>query len=1121
MTDSYSSNISRLKTNSRDIYSQKFSNANTRVNEINRQTQESIDNIKNATKLLIGSDPQGQWSDSFKSKKATFRGGEGLLPGLAGERAGKQFQKGDEARKKDNEERVARLAELAAHVDGLSQQDKEYHKQKINMLKNGAYYEDADRFTKLSPWAQVGYASHGIGLYNNSVADKLNNWLATSDKEINVGGTVFKPRSVHSQHDFPLILKEHAVNIGLKEIREKHGIDGYSEAMLDLFGVNDNPAMGQEGIGSETAAKNAIMGKYRKLHNIDASHKTRMKELYAWEKTPTKDLSKLITVFSGTLGFDGEILGNTGAWNMAENLVAQSLINGNLKGVDAKAFLDELGKQPSPLPGAEGKTLADTHQHRLDSIWSKVEEGKAALNQLKIKSDENKRDQLQVNFLNYQQKMRKQYGPEWKPNKKILELYTRKFNELGGVGTPTWITNAYTISTQNDRERISVLSDTLANGGTITEADWAKESPYVRSYFRDPVQTKDGGSTTRLAQYTSDGYLKSVLKPGGYYSDALNTLNAQVSGNSGTLTGGYVWKLDEQKARRRMEADFAKQYNFYKNTRQVASNEEAAELAFKDVQLWSAADIGDKESKYKGTPEFAAQSARTGQGWTGNPRKDSKYYNWPERSREEIMKDGELVIESLDWYNNNVFPNGNPEEILNTQRGRIPGTGGHLEEAIKFFKGERSTIPSFYTQLAGLIPGVNDYQLMKWQVTAHYPDIKDPTQLNPVNVPHPSEVLDMGHYNDVARMLGFKSTTCSKLQAKACLEDKRIDGDINPANAEEGLPPSREVPDSVTESGGPTGVAPQVQTIEDQPPQHHEITLPEGYTQTKRGNVISNTGESFVAENPDFWPFDARVNDTRTIRGKTETYLNTPDGPKWMGESDIVEHRLNTGTTLEGERLPEYGWLNSMGIKVSNIEARTKNVSPDILNLYGEGLEGRAKYLAAKLRYEKESKAFNNIKEGGIPPMAFGLGVGTLSSSGLGVGSVIVDERPIPGKNFNELDANDHKELDLKWFFASEQEDFIRQFPEEIRNRIRQMERSGQWNPETHTIRLEGMNGSIFGIPWELPNVKQPVLVPLRKESNLQSVMNSPDSPYLANNLREYAANLYVSNVLTEMPVNV
>ena len=1118
MTDSYSSNISRLKTNARDIYKSKFTNSNSRIDEINSQTEESISNIKKATNLLIGSDPQQQWTQAATSGKATFRGGEGLIPGLYGERVADKLKEGDAARKKANAERVERLAELAAHIDGLNAEDKEYHKQKINMLNQGAYYEDADRFTKLSPWAQVGYAQHGIGLYNNSIADKVNNYLATSDEEINIGGTKFKPRSVHNQHDFPLILKEHAVNKAIETIRKQNGIDGYSEAMLDLGGVNDNPASGKK--GSETAAKEAIMGKYRLAHNIDASHKTRMKELYAWEKTPTKDLSKLVTVFSGTLGFDGERLHNVGGWNMVENMVSQSLINGNLKSeLDVKGFLNELGKQPSPT--VEGKTLADTHQHRLDSIWSKVEEGREALNQLKIKSDENKRDQLQVNFLDYQQKMRKEKGDEWKPNPKILELYTRKYQALGGTGTPDWITNAYTISNQDDRDRISVLSDVLANGGTISEADWSKESAYVRNYFRGPIQTKEGGSTTRLAQYTSDGYLKGVLKNGGYYSNALNTLNAQISGNSGTLTGGYVWKLDEQKARRAMEVDFANRYDYYKNVKQVASNEEAARLAFEDVQLWSAADVGGKESKYKGTTEFAVQSARTGQGWTGNPRKDSKYYNWPERSRDEIMKDGELVVESLEWYNANVFPTGDTA-ILSTLQGRIPGTGGHLEEAVKFFKGERNTIPSYYTQLAGLIPGVNDYQLMKWQVTAHYPDIKDPTQLNPANVPHPSQVLDMGHYNDVARMLGFKSTTCSKLQAKACLEDKRIDGDINPANVEEEevLPP-REVPDAVTESGGPTDVKPQVQTIEDQSPQHHEITLPKGYTIDETGNIKSSTGGIFSEENSDFWPFDARVNDTRTIRGNTETYLNTPDGPKWMSEAAVVEHRLNTGTTLEGEPLPEYGWLKSMGVTVYNIEERTKDVPIDVLNLYGEGLEARAKYLAAKERYENESEAFNNIEKGGIPPLTVGFGVGSLSSAGPGSGSAIVDERPIPGKNFNELDANDHKELELEWFFASEQEDFIRQFPVEIRNRIRQMERSGQWNPETHTIRLEGMNGTIFGIPWELPNVRQPVLVPLRKKSNLQSVMNSPDSPYLANNLREYAANLYVSNVLTEMPANV
>ena len=151
MTDSYSSNISRLKTNARDIYKSKFDNSNSRIDEIERQTKESIANIKKASNLLIGSDPQQQWTEAATSGKATFRGGEGLIPGLHGERVARELKKGDATRKKANAERVERLAELAAHIDGLSAEDKEYHKQKINMLNNGAYYEDADRFTKLSP----------------------------------------------------------------------------------------------------------------------------------------------------------------------------------------------------------------------------------------------------------------------------------------------------------------------------------------------------------------------------------------------------------------------------------------------------------------------------------------------------------------------------------------------------------------------------------------------------------------------------------------------------------------------------------------------------------------------------------------------------------------------------------------------------------------------------------------------------------------------------------------------------------------------------------------------------------------------------------------------------------
>ena len=1159
MTDSYSSNIERLRANANDIYKDKFTNADSAFRLKQAQIKEEVDTIKATGELLVGQDPQQQWTDAFQKRKATFRGGQGLIPGLAGERAGKQFKKGDEKREKRNAERVARLAEIAAHVDGLKEQDLEYHRQKINMLNNGAYYEDADRFTKLSPWAQVGYASHGIGLYNNTVADKLNNWFATSDEEINVGGTVFKPRSIHNDHAFPLILKEHALNIGIEELRAKHGINGYSEAMLDLFGVNNNPAMGSEGIGSETAAKNAMMAKFRTAHNIDASHKTRLKEMMDWVNSPDKNLTKLVTVFSGTIGFDGNRLHNVGGWNMAEDMIVDELVSGGLQNIeDYKSFIyDILGSQPSPID--PNKTIAETHGKRLDRIYNNTVAGKEGKVNAQLKDDEVKRKALELKFQAYMEGMKGKYGDNWKPGQEAFTGYLQKWQELGGGNNPpSWLSDAFTIMTQDDRQKINEFTEVLANGGTISPSDWNTVSPTVRNYFNKAIQTSDGGTTTRRQIAEGEGYLKSVLKNGGEYYKKLNILNNQILGESAAGSNNDSWGIKAIDARQAMEADFYERFLFHKNKGNV-TDVQAAQLAFEDVRERAAVDVEGKESKYKGSTEFQA----SGRKWTGIPVKDSAYYNIPPLNREDAYNEGGRVVEGLDWYNKNIFPGGDAKLLMTK---RIAGTNDIAEQGARFFKGETTVIPSYYQRLANKIPGLTDYQLMKYQVMAHYPEHGDPLLWQPKNVPHPSEVFNMPHFNDIARYLNTGTSTCSKMQAKACLVDKRNDANINPANFDT----IQEVVDAHSSIGEQ-----QVVESPDGPPKDRPIRDPilfeEGadVSEAIPGDIRTSNGVNEilvqVAEGETEWVSQEILD----IYGDSETYAQSrstykkniyDSGPGFIEVSDAAkanEAFLNRETTAEKGEFPPgitakdlvlyskntgTGWLlvkddkdvrKRVWQQYRNNQPVRQGFAIGPLTL-GDDTKGKTETGAITIggnlgtQLKRDLNLLNQESQLGTPTPNVGFGLTPPSMATNFQDTQFTSTFPITATDFEDLSIDQHKLINKRLNFQSAipevygmgEEEWLEQFPIEVRTQIRNMERTGQWNPTTHNIELGPLKGKVFGIPWSIPSGHDIKLIPREKVSNLQSVMSSPDSPYLAENLREYASQLYATNVLTEIPAN-
>tara|TARA_R100000458_G_scaffold9298_1_gene7382 strand:+ start:355 stop:1002 length:648 start_codon:yes stop_codon:yes gene_type:complete len=198
----YRENIERLRERGRYNLSQRKANARTRIDFINKETKEIVDNIGQATDLLVGKE--------FGSTDITSGQG-GLIPFQYNERIKKKQEEGIEAEKLDRQDKVERLNQ---RLQEISDGDTAALKAKYELLINGYQYEAADRYTKLSPHAQVAYARRKLGLWKDSVNSKLNYKLAKDNTEYVLEGwpNPLNASAIHNDPLIPPIVKEAFVN---------------------------------------------------------------------------------------------------------------------------------------------------------------------------------------------------------------------------------------------------------------------------------------------------------------------------------------------------------------------------------------------------------------------------------------------------------------------------------------------------------------------------------------------------------------------------------------------------------------------------------------------------------------------------------------------------------------------------------------------------------------------------------------------------------------------------------------------------------------------------------------------------------------------------------------------
>ena len=1110
----YAENVQRLLN--RERFNLELHNNNTQqeINNINKREKENIANINQAATLLIGK--PGQNFEQGKLNKWPVEG-QGILPYMYGRKVGKDIKEANEAYEDERKERLEKLAVLEAQLKSNKNLDTQMHIEKLNLLLNGAYYEDADRFTQLSPHGQTQYAKRKLELFNDELELNARNYLAKSEDLLNVNGHEYTPKSVSGIPLYPMALKEHALNVGLDKIKTQKGINGFSEEMLELAGVT-----GPE--GTINTVKDTIMSELRLQHGVDSSYQTRIKAVQEFQKDGDYDFNRLLTIFAGTLGEDGKPLGYKGGLDEAFKLLEKEMVFGNLKGDLGWKVMEAIGEQINPVTGTPFK---DANKVRFGILRQNVIAGRNERTKADLKENEIKINQAEVDFNKWVKSQIKK-DPNWVMSEQQFEWWKDHYNDpikVGGSGIPQWLNDRYFQLTKDDKEEITRIQKEI-DAGLFDEYTLKGANHRVINHFMKP---QGGNATSKVETYNTSGggYLNEVLKDGGEYNRKLVHIVREASNQTTLSIKDLKWNPQLIDGMNAMERDFRQQYEFYLSKNLPA--DQAAKAAYEDVEAKSGIMVGGKVSPLK---------KELGDKWTGVPLNDSEYFKVVPVDRKAAFAKGNEVTVAYEWAKGE----GDDGKVWNSkffETAPIPGSKEHLDSALSYYRGETNgQVPLFWKQLAGKFQGINAFDLMKWQIRANYgPEMTDeriealnPQKINTVDTAclHPDVV-------ELNRFMNYKSTPGSELQAKCAVNEYRE---------------MIRHPDGHLTIGENTAAAESEAILA--APRHHEAVIPEDAEYDEESGSVTETGSISQIEADRYWTGNYKPGDTRTIRGETQTLQE--DGKTWKSENDLIEDEVN-----------QKGWVRSGNYQVSNVEKKTADVPEEIINAYGGGHEGRSKYLAAKQRYEKEQ---NKIEFG------YGLGV----SSGIhGTSATSVDNRAIPGKNFDELTLEDHNTLynefwweskiDENWFTSTfpvmdepvrpekftgkapgvfdspqtmadkriaknEYNKLMKKYKEDLKLYKEQMafrgkhraillrlEKSGEYNPEIHNYIPGHLQGEIFGIPWSMPSTPgEGTIIPKETMSNLQSMSNSPDSPYLDDSLRILSAQLLVASIGQEVP---
>jgi len=735
----YRDNINGLLARQRTNLGQRRKNTADLINFQQEQQKELETNIGKATDLLVG-DPSRAFGAGLSGQGFQTEG-QGIFPTLYGEHVKRKREEGAEAADKDKAER---LEHMVSHFERLRETDTAHHAVKRNMLLNGAYYDDADRFTKLSPHAQVGYAQQKLNLYKESFADKLNHWMARNPQEYNFNNNIVTPESIHNNHQYPLLIKEHLLNKGVEEISKQNGIDGFSDDMLTLAGINDftDPDTGNITQGVHSKAKADIMAKYRKNYNVEASAKLRIEHFSELMSDPTAagSIHRFLVKVGTTVDENNQLLNWSGGWKELQNLLIDQLVAGKIDTDQVDAMFQQ------EIPGRPGKTYASEYGARLEDIKrlarNEIEanitaENNAANNgaqryEIKTKNDLKPGGRLDIYI--------RDNGPLTDDQ---VQMMNKEWIAAGGFNNgnlPDFLSNIHTKQEQDQDAILERVKKLLQTRTYITEYDVKGADAATMQ----AIKALPGFDANYSAAINSGDAFKTIGKEGGWEPELRDALGEYL-----TLTGGDRNPGLFERYLRGLEGEYKKTYRDLLHAGKI-SPEQAHDAAMLHVLgkmgIIPQADgktVSREEAKNFVEPLIKAPDLKA--------LKESNLY------QAQRIDQGKNIIDKAITGMDAGDLNKAPLVLLPTV-----GVDSYEWQQAKLFAdsdGREGSIAPYYKELARLYPRFTAEDLINWQLKAGgHGGLKSYSSFY--------EAINSEGMREFKRIISFKPTPASTVQSK-------------------------------------------------------------------------------------------------------------------------------------------------------------------------------------------------------------------------------------------------------------------------------------------------------------------------------------------------------------------
>ena len=433
------------------------------------------------------------------------------LKNLRDQHIEEQFKIGFKEYKQYKKVDAKKLLELEARINqarGNQKLIEKLRREQID-LKGANGYVDAERISHLSDYQQLGFATAQLQSVKDTFGPKLQDAMQNSDKELEINGVKFTTKDIHANNTDPLEFKRAGIEAHADGIWKNSGLDRYSPELLELAGVTQ----------AFDKAKENLNAKYTQRYNIERGgvHRERHEKIFDTiiesKVDPTgDDLELLYRGLYSTIGPEGKLMTNTGAWKVIDTKLIKAALN---SGENPETYLKRVLGQEIPESWAKelgipkGTTFDKHWKNKVKTLTTKTRKIIVDNTKAEEKWIENEKTKLNNKWKTAIRNL--PVGEDGKPQLltgQEIETAKQAYNAIGEV-PPDFIVKYETAALRNERLDKAAIKNLIASqDGAIYHDQLDEFHPLAALEYRKEA---DRHEAALKKTYNVDGIIKGQL----------------------------------------------------------------------------------------------------------------------------------------------------------------------------------------------------------------------------------------------------------------------------------------------------------------------------------------------------------------------------------------------------------------------------------------------------------------------------------------------------------------------------------------------------------------------------------------------------------------------------------